>query len=98
MDVLFQWGEVFEWDSEKEAANYWKHQIHFMTATAVFDDENRIEWFDAAHSMDEDRYNTIGKVNDVLFFVYTERGERIRLISARMATPAERRIYYAGCI
>lgn len=55
MDVLFQWGEVFEWDSEKEAANYWKHQIHFMTATAVFDDENRIEWFDAAHSMDEDR-------------------------------------------
>ena len=94
--MLFEWGEAFEWDSEKEKMNFAKHKIHFRTAVAVFDDENRIEWYDRAHSENEDRYNTIGMVNDVLFVVYTERGEKIRLISARLATAAERRAYYAG--
>ncbi len=42
----------------------------------------------------EDRYNTIGMVNDILFVVYTERKENIRLISARLATKTERSIYY----
>ena len=43
---------------------------------------------------DEDRYNTIGMVNDVLFVVYTERKDNIRIISARLATKTERSIYY----
>jgi uncharacterized DUF497 family protein len=60
----------------------------------VFDDEDRIEIFDYEHSLDEDRYNTIGMVHDILFVVYTERKERIRMISARIASSEERRIYY----
>lgn len=86
--------ELFEWDAEKESLNYEKHRVHFETAARVFRDENRIELYDEKHSDDEDRYNTIGKVDDVLFVVYTARRERIRLISARIATPMERRIYH----
>ena len=49
------------------------------------------------YSKDEDRYYTIGKVEDVLFVVYTERGSSIRLISARYATKREEAIYYGSC-
>ena len=96
--MLFEWDEYYEWDDEKERLNYAKHKIHFSTAIAVFDDENRKEWYDAAHSVDEERYNTIGMVGKVLFVVYTERRNRIRIISARLATAAERRLYYADNI
>ena len=60
----------------------------------VFNDLQRIEIYDVEHSIHEDRYNTIGMVNDVLFVVYTERKENILLISARIANRAERSIYY----
>ena len=50
--------------------------------------------YDFEHSVDEDRYIAIGKVGDVLFVVFTERKETIRLISARLATNAERDLYY----
>ena len=51
--------------------------------------------YDFEHSsMEEDRYIAIGKVGDLLFVVFTERGENIRLISARLATERERRLYY----
>ena len=60
----------------------------------VFNDSNRIEIYDVEHSQYEDRYSTIGMVDDVLFVVYTERGEAIRLISARLATSRERSIYF----
>lgn len=60
----------------------------------VFNDDDRIEIYDFEHSVDEDRYNIIGKVDDVLFVVYTERKENIRLISARLATRLERSVYY----
>jgi hypothetical protein len=43
---------------------------------------------------DEDRYVAIGLVGDILFVVFTERKEKIRLISARLATEKERRLYY----
>lgn len=91
--MQFEWDEKFEWDTEKEELNYAKHKVHFETAIGVFDDDMRIEWYDAAHSEVEDRYNTIGMVNHILFVVYTERGERIRMISARKATAYERRLY-----
>ena len=94
--MWFEWDERFEWDDEKARLNYAKHKIRFETATAVFDDKNRVEWYDAAHSGDEDRYNTIGMVRNVLFVVYTERRNKIRIISARLATAAEKRAYYAG--
>lgn len=87
----------FDWDVEKEQINIEKHGISFLTATRVFFDENRIEIYDFIHSKDEDRYVTIGAVDDgafyVLFVVYTERREVIRLISARKAMKSERRLY-----
>lgn len=60
----------------------------------MFADEKRIELYDEAHSTDEDRYAVIGCVGKLLFVVYTERAETIRLISARIATREEEEIYY----
>ena len=84
----------FEWDEEKNRINKRKHKISFETAAHVFYDPYYIEMYDFEHSIDEDRYIALGKVGDVLFVVFTERKETIRLISARLATIAERRIYY----
>ena len=83
-----------EWDDKKAAINKQKHGISFDTAAMVFADENRIERRDNKHSQDEDRWQVIGMVNDVLFVVYTERLNAIRLIMAREASPKERRQYY----
>ena len=80
---------VFEWDDNKEKINIFKHGIDFSTAAHVFQDENRIEFFDETHSEYEDRYITI-----IVMVVYTERENAIRLISARKATNQERRMYY----
>lgn len=85
---------TFEWDEDKNQMNLQKHGIDFDTAILVFNDSQRIEIYDMEHSTEEDRYNTIGLVNDVLFVVYTERKDNIRLISARLATKTERSIYY----
>lgn len=60
----------------------------------VFADEERIEYYDKLHSLDEDRYVVIGCVQGILYVVYTMRGEAARIISARMATNTERKIYY----
>lgn len=89
----------FEWDDEKNKINIKKHKISFSVAKFVFNDENRIEIFDEIHSSDEDRYITIGLINQVpmvVMVVYTERSQNIRIISARKATAEERRIYYDG--
>ncbi len=85
---------VFEWDEDKNRLNREKHGISFEVAAKVFDDDNYIEMYDFEHSTDEDRYIAIGRVRDILFVVFTERRERIRLISARIATLSERRLYY----
>lgn len=87
-------GIQFEWDEEKNKINLQKHGIDFETAMLVFNDRQRIEIYDVEHSIDEDRYDTIGLVDDVLIVVYTERKQNIRLISARLATNRERSIYY----
>ena len=84
----------FEWDEEKDRTNQIKHGISFETAALVFADEERIEYFDKLHSFDEDRYIVLGCVHGILYVVYTMREEAARIISARMATPVERRIYY----
>ena len=84
----------FEWDEEKNLANIRKHHVDFNDAILVFEDEYRIEIYDEAHSIDEDRYNTIGAVGDILFVVYTERKDAVRMISARLANRRERRQYY----
>ena len=85
---------VFEWDDTKNRLNIEKHGIDFDTAILVFNDTQRIEIYDFEHSITEDRYNTIGMVEDVLFVVYTERRNNIRIISARLATKAERSVYF----
>ena len=84
---------LFEWDYEKEQRNLKLHKISFETAKLVFNDTHRIELFDLNHSGMEDRLITIGKVDKVLFVVHTERGNKTRIISARTATKAERRLY-----
>lgn len=89
---------TFEWDDNKEQINIKKHGMDFTTASRVFDDENRIEIYDDLHSDYEDRYITIGMIDEITciaMVVYTERGTHvIRIISARKATPKERRKYY----
>lgn len=84
----------FEWDVEKDLKNQKKHGVSFETASYVFDDEYHIEMYDFEHSMEEDRYIAIGMVNKVLFVVFTERKDKIRLISARPANESERSLYY----
>ena len=84
----------FEWDDEKNRINKKKHGISFETAAHVFEDPNCLEMYDLEHSSDEDRYIAIGAVGDILFVVYTERVDNIRLISARLASNVERSLYY----
>ena len=85
---------IFEWYSEKERENIEKHKLNLETVKRVFDDPFRVLKYDEVHSGLEDRWQTLGKVDGVLFVVYTERGEKIRVITAREATPEERRVYY----
>lgn len=85
---------IFEWDEDKNDLNKQKHKISFETAAYVFEDPFYIEMYDFEHSENEDRYIAIGKVGDILFVVFTERKERVRIISARLATEKERRLYY----
>lgn len=83
-----------EWDDRKNEINKRKHGISFETAAHVFEDINRIEYFDEAHSADEDRFIVLGLVRKELFVVYTDRGDATRIISARKATEAETEVYY----
>lgn len=87
-------GIAVEWDDNKNTINIKKHGISFATAALVFADEERIEYYDKLHSHDEDRYVVIGCVQGILYVVYTMRNEAARIISARMATSTERKIYY----
>lgn len=87
----------FEWDEIKNEKNKRNHGISFETAAFVFNDVNRIEIYDALHSkINEDRYITIGKVREILYVVYTEREDKIRIISARLAEKREKEIYYGN--
>ena len=81
---------LIEWDENKNRLNRIKHGVDFQQAAKVFEDNFRLEEIDREHSDEEIRYITIGRVNDILFVVYTERGEFTRLISARRATKRER--------
>ena len=85
---------LFEWNYKKAEENYQKHGVSFETATKVFLDDERLEIFDQEHSSQaEYRYIVIGYADDILYVVYTERSEKIRLISARRATLMERNLY-----
>jgi len=85
----------FEWDDRKAAFNLAKHGVSFDRATEVFDDPLHASMDDPDHSDEEDRFITIGSTfwDEVLVVGHTYRGERIRIITARRATHAERRRY-----
>lgn len=85
----------FEWDDAKAAANYAKHGVSFRRACLVFSDACGIAEYDDRYDYGETRFTRIGMVEGTLLFVaYTERGERIRIISARRATRHEQDDYY----
>ena len=90
--------EFFEWDEEKAARNRQKHGVDFEEAKTVFEDPDAITIPDDAHSEDENRSITLGYslLARMLLVVHTERRERIRIISARHATPSERAQYESG--
>lgn len=85
----------FEWDAIKAASNIIKHGVSFEEAIEVFYDPNALEDVDAAHSVEETRLFIIGlSSRRLLFIVYVETVEdRIRIVSARKASKAEREIY-----
>ena len=86
---------IFEWDAEKARENEQKHGVTFLEASEVFDDDLSSTVRDPDHSADEERYLIfgIGKQGRHLVVSYTERGDRIRPISARPMTARERRAY-----
>jgi uncharacterized DUF497 family protein len=87
--------DEFEWDELKAQSNLAKHGVSFAAAQLVFDDVFALERFDPGGERAEARYVTTGVANGVvLTVVYTERGERIRIISARKATKHEQEEYY----
>ncbi|GHU24246.1 hypothetical protein FACS1894172_10590 [Spirochaetia bacterium] len=81
------------WDEDKNRKNIAKHGVSFNTVQYVFNDPLRMERRDDDHSDTEERWQTIGNFKDVLFVVYTERGDDTIIITARLAEPHERRIY-----
>jgi hypothetical protein len=85
----------FEWDEAKAAANLRKHWVSFEEAAEVFNDPNLVTDADVGHSHDETRFFAVGySSRRMLFIVFTEgRGDLIRIISARLPTPAERKQY-----
>lgn len=86
---------VFEWDTRKSAANLRKQGISFAEAGTVFGDELSITIPDPDHSDQEDRFITIGwsNLHRLLMVAHTDRGENIRIISAREITKVERKEY-----
>jgi len=85
----------FEWDPIKAKRNIRVHGITFDEASTAFKDTMSLTIFDPLHSADEDRLILIGNShqNHLLIVVHTERGDNIRLISARKATKHERETY-----
>lgn len=89
---------VFEWDDRKSSANLKKHGVSFQEAKTVFRDPFSITVSDPEHSEAEYRFIDIGVAESgrLLVVSYTERGANIRIISARPALQAERKIYEEG--
>lgn len=87
----------FEWDEEKAAANLRKHGVDFADAVLVLEDDLALTMRDPDSEF-ENRFITVGHdpYGRLLVVVYAWRGERIRPISARKATGAERRRYETG--
>ncbi|MHB1235883.1 MAG: BrnT family toxin [Microbacteriaceae bacterium] len=81
----------FTWDRNKAERNRRKHDVTFDEAVTIFFDPRELVTYDPDHSMDEERYVSIGMsvMGRLVVVGYTERGSTIRLIFARRATPPE---------
>jgi hypothetical protein len=85
----------FERDDSEAAENDRHHGVSFARATLAFRDPFAVEWIDLREAYGEERIILLGMTSDqVLTVVYTERAERIRIISARRATKNEQEHYY----
>jgi uncharacterized DUF497 family protein len=85
----------FEWDRNKAKSNLQKHRVGFPEAATVFHNSLSITVYDPDHSEEEDRYITIGAslAGRFLMIAHTDRGDTVRIISARELTRAERKAY-----
>jgi len=83
---------LFEWDPRKARRNLTIHGVSFDEASTAFRDPSSKTINDPLHSEDEERFVLLGHShrNRLLVVVHTERGDRIRLISARLASNRER--------
>jgi uncharacterized protein len=88
----------FEWDTEKAESNLRKHGVSFEEAATVFFDSLSLTIPDPLHSSEENRFVTIGLSDRQrqVVVAHAERGNRIRIISARLPTPSERKNYESG--
>ena len=86
---------TYEWDADKAEKNKSKHDVDFDEARSVFNDPILITFLDEEHSIDEERYITIGMSNmgRLLLVAHAERNDIIRIISARRATKNEEKFY-----
>ena len=86
---------TFEWDSRKARSNLAKHGVGFQEASTIFGDPLSLTIPDPEHSLSEERYITMGRAftGKLLVVVHTERGDNIRIISARHASRRERKFY-----
>ncbi len=86
---------LFEWDTNKAKKNIKTHDVSFDEASTAFSDGLSLTIYDPLHSDEEDRLVLIGNSsrNRLLVIVHTERGDKIRIISARKATKKERKQY-----
>lgn len=88
----------FEWDQAKADSNLEKHGVSFDEAATAFGDPLSLTIPDPDHSEDEERFVLLGEtyLGRLVVVPHTERGERIRIISARLATGSERTSYEQG--
>lgn len=86
---------IFEWDNNKALSNSQKHKVTFDEASTVFKDTLSLTIDDPLHSQDENRLILVGMSykNRLLVVIHTERGNNIRIISARRASKKERILY-----
>jgi uncharacterized DUF497 family protein len=88
----------FAWDAEKATLNALKHGVPFEEASTALRDTLAVTGSDPDHSLGEQRFVTFGVSNDERLVVvsHTDEGDVIRIISARLATRQERKIYEEG--
>jgi uncharacterized DUF497 family protein len=96
--ITYRWSKNgVHMDRGKNQINKQKHGFYLSDIVDIFDDPHLIEWYDKNHSsLEEDRFICLGALRGavILFVVFTEQGEDVRLITARKAEPHEEVLYY----